>query len=401
MRILFLLTQDLESPSGLGRYWPLARELVRLGHTVNIAALHSNYTNLVQKQFEQDGVKIHYVAPMHVRKEGSTKVYYSSLKLLALALWATWRLTLAALHTPADIIHVGKPQPMNSLAGQVAHLLKRSRRLYMDCDDDETQSNRFSAKWQQSIVGFFERHAPHWAQLVTTNTHVTRHRLIANGISTGRIIYLPNGVVRERFQAPSRTELAALRAGMHLENNPVVIYAGSLSLPSHPVDILLEAFQQVHQAMPSTRLVIVGGGEDIETLHHQATALDLSDVVRFTGRIPPAQIGLYYHLAQVSVDPVYDDAAGRARAPLKMFESWACGIPFVSSDVGDRRILAGSPPAALLIRTSSPGALAEAILQILYDPSEGAILRKLGLQRVEAYYWDQIANQVAWIYEKA
>jgi len=35
MRILFLLTQDLESPSGLGRYLPLAKELGKLGNTVN------------------------------------------------------------------------------------------------------------------------------------------------------------------------------------------------------------------------------------------------------------------------------------------------------------------------------------------------------------------------------
>ena len=37
MRIIFLLTQDLESPSGLGRYWPLAKELARLGVVVKRA----------------------------------------------------------------------------------------------------------------------------------------------------------------------------------------------------------------------------------------------------------------------------------------------------------------------------------------------------------------------------
>ena len=49
MRIHFLLTQDLESPSGLGRYFPMARELVRLGHQVTISALHSDYANLKHK----------------------------------------------------------------------------------------------------------------------------------------------------------------------------------------------------------------------------------------------------------------------------------------------------------------------------------------------------------------
>ncbi len=46
MRILFLLTQDLDSPSGAGRYQPMAKYLTKLGHQVTIAALHSNYFSL-------------------------------------------------------------------------------------------------------------------------------------------------------------------------------------------------------------------------------------------------------------------------------------------------------------------------------------------------------------------
>jgi len=32
MKITFLLTQSLEDSSGLGRYFPLTKELARLGH---------------------------------------------------------------------------------------------------------------------------------------------------------------------------------------------------------------------------------------------------------------------------------------------------------------------------------------------------------------------------------
>ena len=79
MRILFLLTQDLESPSGLGRYLPLAQELVKSGHQVNIAALHSNYQKLAFRRKNIQGVELHYVAQMHVKKQGSTKTYFSPI----------------------------------------------------------------------------------------------------------------------------------------------------------------------------------------------------------------------------------------------------------------------------------------------------------------------------------
>ena len=41
MRILFLLTQDLESPSGLGRYLPLAKELGKLGRYAGMDAFYN------------------------------------------------------------------------------------------------------------------------------------------------------------------------------------------------------------------------------------------------------------------------------------------------------------------------------------------------------------------------
>jgi hypothetical protein len=104
MRILFLLTQDLESPSGLGRYWPLARALAKQEHQVKIAALHANFASLNTHQQKQDGVDIHYVAPMHVMKSGNQKNYYTPLQLLGVVLRATLALTGVALKTSTDLI---------------------------------------------------------------------------------------------------------------------------------------------------------------------------------------------------------------------------------------------------------------------------------------------------------
>ena len=124
LKILFLLTQDLESPSGLGRYWPLARALATKGHHVRIAALHSSWEDLSNRKFITEGVEIEYVAPMHIMKTKNRKDYYSPFKLLAVALRATWALSRSAISAPVDIIHIGKPHPMNSLAGLFASMIK-------------------------------------------------------------------------------------------------------------------------------------------------------------------------------------------------------------------------------------------------------------------------------------
>lgn len=106
MSVAFLLTQSLESPSGLGRYFPLAKGLVRLGHQVEIYALHPDIESLSVPFSEQDGVKIQYVAPMHVRKINNQKHYYPASKLVSLATIATLQLTRAALTTQAKLLYL-------------------------------------------------------------------------------------------------------------------------------------------------------------------------------------------------------------------------------------------------------------------------------------------------------
>jgi glycosyltransferase involved in cell wall biosynthesis len=397
MKILYLLSQDLESPSGLGRYWPLAREMARLGHTVTVAALHSNYDALPHKRFKQDGVNIWYVAPMHVRKRGNIKSYYSTPGLFWVAVRATCLLSWAALSVPADIIHIGKPHPMNGVAGLLGKWLRR-RRVYLDCDDYEAQSNRFGAGWQKWGVAFFERWLPHRVHYITTHTQFMLSRLQAGGISPERIYYISNGVDRQRFASPDSKKVAALQSELGLQGKRVIAFIGSLSLAGHPVDLLIKAFVAIHKAQPESILLLVGGGEDFEKLRSQTQEMGIGDATIFVGRVSPEEVSLYYHLPDVSVDPVYDNEAARGRSPLKLFESWACGVPFVSADVGDRRALLGDPPAGLLAQPGNPLSLAEAILQILNNHDLSKELHERGLERVKAYYWDQLAMKFDVLY---
>jgi glycosyltransferase involved in cell wall biosynthesis len=323
MRILFLLTQDLESPGGLGRYFPLAKGLAGRGHQVTIAALHANFSALRQSCLKMDGVEVRYVAQMHVKKMGNLKIYYSQRQLAGIIANATWRLAQAAWQIPADIVHIGKPHPMNGLAGLIARRLPGRKSLFVDCDDDETAQGHFTGRWQRSGMAFFENMLPRLADGVTTNTAFTRQRLLNLGIPSERIYYLSNGIDRARFSGADPARVAQLRAQLGLEGKSVVAFIGSLSRPSHPVDLLVEAFARVHQSIPNTALLIVGGGDEYHALSCQVREAGLSDSVVFTGRVTPDLVPLYYRLANVSVDPVADDDIARGRQPLTVFP----GIP--------------------------------------------------------------------------
>ncbi len=400
MKIAFLLTQSLESPSGLGRYRPLGRALAALGHQVTIYALHPDYPTLSAREFAQGGVRVRYVAPMHVRKRGNLKSYYSPGRLIGVAARATWQLSRAALRSEAEIIHVGKPHPMNSIAGLAARFFQR-RRVFLDCDDLEAASGNFGAGWQKAVVAFFEDQVPKHVDRLTTNTRTNELRLLSLGIPPERILYLPNGVDPARFALPSPEQTAALRARLGLGGRRVVAYVGSLSLASHPVDLLLEAFSQVLPSCPEAVLLLAGGGEDYERLQQQAGALGLGGAVRFLGRVSPEEVVQVYALAEVSVDPVRDNDAARGRSPLKLFESWACGVPFASAAVGDRAELLGDPPAGLLAAPGSAGSLAAAIRRLLTEPDLAEACRRRGLERAHLYTWEVLARRLERFYLEA
>ena len=398
MRITFLLTQSLESPSGLGRYWPLCKELVRLGHEVVILALHHDFRTLAQRRFTKDGVKVYYVSQMHVRKVGSSKFYFGPIHLVWVAALATWRLTRAALQTPTDVYHLGKPHPMNGLAVLLPRLL-RSKPVYLDCDDYEAASNRFSGNWQRKIVALFEDRLPKIAAGITVNTRFTAERLRSLGYPGDRIVCVPNGVDRDRFSSVSDVDVEALRQRLDLRRRKVVLYVGSMSLASHAVDLLLEGFAVVRQTASQAILLLVGGGEDYRALQIHAATLGLSESVRFIGRVSPARVPLYYHLADVSVDPVQDDLVARSRFPLKVVESLVAGTSVVTGGVGERREILSDGKAGVLVKPGDSRALAMGILYVLQNPDVAVSMRRAAGSLQDGYYWDVLAPRFARVYE--
>ncbi len=355
--------------------------------------MHSNFDALEKHHFVLENVKIHYVAPMHVSKQGNQKAYYPTHRLLWITFRATWALFRAALTYPADVIIVGKPHPMNGLAGLFAKVLRRTF-LVVDCDDYEAGSGRFNGGWQRAIISFFEKRVPRYADVVTTHTHFMCNNLISWGVEAQKIVYLPNGVDPNRFQPPSPERVKAEQKRLGLNEKKVVAYIGSLSFPSHPVNLLMEAFAKIHTVLPESVLLIVGGGENLSDLQEQAIDLGIESAVRFVGRVTPEDVPLYYALADVSTDPVYDDDAARGRSPLKMFESWICGIPFVTMDVGERAHLMGEPPAGILVEPGEPDALRTGIVQVLEFPTLAETLSDRGKRRLQHYLWPRIAQSL-------
>jgi glycosyltransferase involved in cell wall biosynthesis len=395
MKIALILTQSLDSPSGLGRYGPIARQLVRLGCQVEIIALHYAWDQLQPKQFTDHGVRVQYVGQMHVRKTGSRKYYFSPRQLLLISLVATLRLTVAVANSESEIIHLGKAQPFNSLAARWG---ARGRRVYCDCDDYETETNRFSQKWQQRVVRYFEDSIVNHVRALTVNTRFTQKRYQQLGFPPERIAYIPNGIERARFELQQQPTALRQKWGIAPET-PLVMYVGSLGLASHPVDLLIRAFPKVAQECPKARLMLVGGGEDFDSLQAETRSLGLGDQVIFTGRVSPEKVATYLAIATLSVDPVYDNPTARARSPLKIVESLAMGVPVVTGNVGDRPFLLANGEMGVITEPGSSEALAEGIIALVKDADMRTKMSNSAFENRENWYWERLINDFVKVYQ--
>jgi glycosyltransferase involved in cell wall biosynthesis len=179
----------------------------------------------------------------------------------------------------------------------------------------------------------------------------------------------------------------------------VVAYVGSISLSSHPVDLLISAFPQVIRAVGNAVLLIVGGGEDLMILREQANRLGIEEAVCFVGRVAPDQVPGILCIADVSVDPVLENDVARARSPLKAFESLAVGTPVVTSDVGDRRSILNDGQAGLLVSPGSARELAKGILALLRDEERRQEAREAAAETCRRHYWDVLVHDFARVYE--
>ncbi|MAF50514.1 MAG: hypothetical protein CMH64_00310 [Nanoarchaeota archaeon] len=390
LNVTFFVNQSLESPNGVGRYFPIAKELVKKNYNVNIITLHHNFESLKQKTFVKEGVNIFYVGQMHVLKINGKKIYMNKLQLIRTVFVSTFRMCLKGLALKSDVLYVFKPQPINGIPALIVKFLKR-KKLFVDCDDYEAYSNKLS-KFEKILFVLFENYLPKFADKITTHNLFLRNRYEKLGINKKELIYLPNGIDVERFSKIDENKILELKKEFNLKNKKVVLYFGSLSLMSgHAVDLLLKAFKIVKETVENSVLVLVGGGEDIDFLKKYAEKLKIDSII-FTGAVDSEDIPCYLKLADVTIDPIYDTLVNKARFPLKIIESMSLGVPVVTSDVGDRRKITEDGRAAVLVKPGDEKELSKGIIKILSDNKLSKKISKECVEITKNYHWNRLVN---------
>lgn len=194
------------------------------------------------------------------------------------------------------------------------------------------------------------------------------------GLPPNRIRYIPNGIDLTRFPVRPRPD----------DTRPLVVGTVAALRPEKNIARLIFAFARLP---PPVRLAIVGDGECRDELTRLARALSVDDRVDFLGHsneIPA-------HLARFDIFALSSDTE---QMPIVVLEAMASGLPIVSTDVGDVRLMVAADNAALVTQDGIDG-LATHLSHLIANPGVRASLGAANRAKAERDF-DQAGMFAAW-----
>jgi glycosyltransferase involved in cell wall biosynthesis len=166
--------------------------------------------------------------------------------------------------------------------------------------------------------------------------------------------------------------------------------------PIYDIGTALRAFARVREALPGARLTVAGSGPELAALQALAASLGVLPAVRFSGRIDNAQIAALYASADCVLNPSTVD-----NMPISILESFASGVPVVSTDAGGIPDLLTHDVDGLLVPVGDAEAMARAALAVLRDGALADRLRRAGLATAQRYAWPRVREQWLEAYRRA
>ena len=353
----------------------LAREWVRLGHTVHIVACAPSHYRAqqppMQGQPQRDetieGVHYHWLASTPYQGNG-----WGRLRNILGFLWALWRRRALLGAWRPHLIIASSTYPFDALV--VAALARACRCPWVWEVHD---------LWPLSLIelgGLSPSHpfvrgcawAERWAArrapaLVSMLPKVEGH-FTALGMEPSRLRIVPNGFPADEAQAappPLRADVQATLDAARQAGQAVVVYAGAMGKPN-ALDTLLDAAAQWQHR--SIALLLVGDGHERERLQQRLQQEGLHSV-HWHPPIPKAQVATLLAQADVAFigwqrSPLYRFGI----APNKLMDYMVAGVPVLHA------VEAGNDPVAeaqagLTVPPGDPQAVVQGLLQLLALPA--------------------------------
>lgn len=190
------------------------------------------------------------------------------------------------------------------------------------------------------------------ADLLTTDGDNSYKSMVQLGTNAMRIKQIYFGIDSKKFSPNKQHDL----------NTNHVIYIRGFD-PVYNSITLIKAIPLILDKVPNTKFMLIGDGPELQEMISLSKSLGVGDSVNFVGRVDADSIPILYNKSNVYVStPISDSGLAASTA-----EAMSCGLPVVTTDVGDARLWIEDGVSGFIVKQSDPAALAEKVVTLLQD----------------------------------
>jgi len=207
-------------------------------------------------------------------------------------------------------------------------------------------------------------HSLNKSSLVIANSNFTKKELISLGVRNEKIII--SKVPPNFLDCTSDKEtLKDFRNKFTTPDTKIILFVGRL-VERKGVEYAIRSLKEIKSL--KIHLLIVGGGELIESLQNLTTSLGLNGKVTFFGRASNDELSLLYGISDIFVCPSITDSRGITEyLGLVIPEAMKFGLPVIASSVGGIVDTVKNEVNGLLVPPKNPKAISKAIERIIVD----------------------------------
>ncbi|MEM7125437.1 MAG: glycosyltransferase [Chloroflexota bacterium] len=236
------------------------------------------------------------------------------------------------------------------------------------------------------------------ASLMTANSEDLREAVVDVGAKRERFDLIIYGTDPNKLR-PDSIGVAELRTRLVIPNGAVVLLAVGRMVPKKGFDVLLKAVADVALAGKPVVAVLIGEGDYWQGWQELGQQLGIAEQLRWVGNVPIDQIGVYYNLADILVNPA-------VRMPVDglnvcVLDAMSCGKPVVGSDVAGNPLAISDGETGFLVPEQDPAALAQALAKLVTNPALRQEMGQASRQRIEDELgWPHLARRYIQHFER-
>jgi colanic acid biosynthesis glycosyl transferase WcaI len=372
------------------RIYELAVRLAARGHHVSVVTTFPNYPNgVVPEEWrghlylrgEDQGIAVHRLWTYVVPNRGFLKRVLSQLSFAAVCCAA------APLIPKADVFIVESPPLFTGIAGMLLSSFRRTPFVFTVADlwpESAVQMGMLRNRTLIKLAKWLELTIYRRARMILATAAGIKQRIEADGIAANKVVLFRNAVDAEFFKP--RKSSPELREEMGVAQGEfLALYAGTHGL-AHGLKTVLDTaaiFQE--NGISNVRFVLAGDGADKAYLIEEAERMGLRNV-KFLKPFPKNRMPEVLNSADCLLVPLKPLEIFQGVLPSKLFEAMACAKPVVLSVSGEAAEIVSEAGAGIVIEQDNPGAMFDAIRELMDDALEAKAMGTRGRDHVVRHF---------------